>query len=262
MAYPTNLASPSDTAATTRCCRHCGGSLDRWCPRCGSAVEPTASFCGTCGSATTGGTPTEPLLSREVRRTISVLFADIVGFTALADSLAPEAVRALQVDYFGRVTRVIRDWEGVVEKYIGDAVMAVFGVTTSDTFGAYRAVRAGLQIQEAVNGRLLSGGIVVHVRVGVATGEAVVDLDALRDTSYALVSGSVVTLAARVQEYSAAGSVTVTAATRNATGSLLSYRALPPIHLRGVPRPQEIWCASDAVAEPVVAPRRAEPIAA
>ncbi|MGW4500349.1 adenylate/guanylate cyclase domain-containing protein [Micromonospora sp. NPDC004336] len=108
----------------------------------------------------------------EERRTVTVLFADIVGSTALVDRLDPEDVRALQRAYFDTVAGVLRRWHGVVEKYVGDAVMALFGARGSDGFDAYRAVRAALEIQGALDQRPLPGTPRLRVRVGVATGEA------------------------------------------------------------------------------------------
>ncbi|MER7475227.1 adenylate/guanylate cyclase domain-containing protein, partial [Micromonospora sp. NPDC000018] len=110
----------------------------------------------------------------EERRTVTVLFADIVGSTALFDRLDPEDVRALQRAYFATVAGVLRRWHGVVEKYVGDAVMALFGARESDGFDAYRAVRAALDIQRALDRRPLPGAPRLRVRVGVATGEALV----------------------------------------------------------------------------------------
>ncbi|MGC1212958.1 MAG: adenylate/guanylate cyclase domain-containing protein, partial [Micromonospora sp.] len=110
----------------------------------------------------------------EERRTVTVLFADIVGSTALVERLDPEDVRALQRAYFDTVAGVLRRWNGVVEKYVGDAVMALFGAHGSDGFDAYRAVRAGLEIQHALD-RRAPAGIRLRVRVGLATGEALVD---------------------------------------------------------------------------------------
>ncbi|SCL27720.1 adenylate/guanylate cyclase domain-containing protein [Micromonospora inyonensis] len=179
----------------------------------------------------------------EERRTVSVLFVDIVGSTALVDRLDPEDVRALQQEYFGTVAAVLRRWNGVVEKYVGDAVMALFGGVESDGFDAYRAVRAGLEIQRVLDGRPLAGGTVVRLRVGVATGEAVVDLAAARDAGHGAVSGAVVTLAARLQEHAPRGTVIVCAATRRATADLIDYRDLPPATMAGKPLPVAVWRA-------------------
>ncbi|MEU4569162.1 adenylate/guanylate cyclase domain-containing protein [Micromonospora sp. NPDC023956] len=180
----------------------------------------------------------------EERRTVSVLFVDIVGSTALVDRLDPEDVRTLQREYFATVAAVLRRWNGVVEKYVGDAVMALFGGVESDGFDAYRAVRAGLEIQRVLDGHPLAGGTVVRLRVGVATGEAVVGLAAAHDAGHGAVSGAVVTLAARLQEHAPRGAVIVCADTRRATADLVDYRDLPPASMAGKPAPVAVWRAA------------------
>ncbi|MGK5740932.1 AAA family ATPase [Micromonospora sp. URMC 103] len=163
------------------------------------------------------------------RRTVTVLFVDIVGSTALVNRLDPEDVRALQLAYFDTVAAVLRRWQGAVEKYIGDAVMALFGARASDGFDAYRAVRAGLEIQRELDGRPLPGGVAIRVRVGVATGEAVVDLAAARDGLHGAASGAVMTTAARLQEHAPPGGVVCCAATHRATAGLVAQRRLTPV---------------------------------
>nr|QLK01471.1 AAA family ATPase [Micromonospora carbonacea] len=185
----------------------------------------------------------------EERRTVSVLFADIVGSTALVDRLDPEEVRALQRAYFDTVAGVLARWGGVVEKYVGDAVMALFGARESDGHDAYRAVRAGLEIQRALDGRALPGAAILRTRVGVATGEALVDVAALRDGAYGVASGSVITAAARLQEHAPPGGVVVCAATRRATAGVIVHQALAPLTVAGKPRPVDVALAA-GVARP------------
>ncbi|WP_446215488.1 AAA family ATPase [Micromonospora sp. IBHARD004] len=176
----------------------------------------------------------------EERRTVSVLFADIVGSTGLTERLDPEDVRALQRAYFDTVAGVLRRWNGVVEKYIGDAVMALFGAHASDGFDAYRAVRAGLEIQRAVD-RRVPAGIRLRVRVGVATGEVLVDLAATRDGGHGTASGAVITTAARLQEYAPPGAVVVCAATQRATVGLVEQRPLACMTVAGKALPLDVW---------------------
>ncbi|MEV0428816.1 adenylate/guanylate cyclase domain-containing protein [Micromonospora sp. NPDC050495] len=176
----------------------------------------------------------------EERRTVSVLFADIVGSTGLVERLDPEDVRALQRAYFGTVAGVLRRWHGVVEKYVGDAVMALFGVHGSDGFDAYRAVRAGLEIQDAL-ARRAPAGVRLRVRVGVATGEVLVDLAGTRDGGHGAASGAVITAAARLQEYAPPGGVVVCAATQRATVGLLDLRPAAAMALAGRPAPLDVW---------------------
>ncbi|RLP98764.1 adenylate/guanylate cyclase domain-containing protein, partial [Micromonospora sp. CV4] len=175
------------------------------------------------------------------RRTVTVLFADIVGSSALVERLDPEDVRALQQAYFDTVAGVLHRWHGVVEKYVGDAVMALFGARHSDGFDAYRAVRAGLEIQAALDRRPMVGDITLRVRVGVATGEVVVDLGSAVDGGHGVASGAVITAAARLQEYAPPGAVALCAATARATAGLIAQRQLAPVTGRVPPAP--VWHA-------------------
>lgn len=183
----------------------------------------------------------------EERRMVTVLFVDIVGSTALVTRLDPEDVRTLQRAYFDTVGEVLRRWHGVVEKYIGDAVMALFGARDSDGFDAYRAVRAGLEIQRALDRRAVAGGPRLRVRIGVATGEAVVDLAGARDGGHGAASGAVITTAARLQEYAAPGGVALCAATHRATAGLVEQRRVPPVALAGKASPVDVWHATALV---------------
>ncbi|MEU2639733.1 adenylate/guanylate cyclase domain-containing protein, partial [Micromonospora fulviviridis] len=176
----------------------------------------------------------------EERRTVTVLFADIVGSTGLVERLDPEDVRALQQAYFGTVASVLRRWHGVVEKYVGDAVMALFGAHGSDGFDAYRGVRAGLEIQAALD-RRLPAGTRLRVRVGVATGEVLVDLAGTRNGGHGAASGAVITTAARLQEYAPPGGVVVCAATRRAVAGLVEQRPLAAMAVAGKAQPLDVW---------------------
>ncbi|WCN78838.1 adenylate/guanylate cyclase domain-containing protein [Micromonospora sp. LH3U1] len=188
-------------------------------------------------------TPTPHWPVPEERRTVTVLFADIVGSTALVDRLDPEDVRALQRAYFDTVAGVLHRWQGVVEKYVGDAVMALFGARHSDGFDAYRAVRAGLEIQAALDRRQMVGDIRLRVRVGVATGEVVVDLGGAVSGGHGVASGAVITTAARLQEYAPPGAVALCAATARATAGLITQRQLTPVPVAGRVPPVPVWHA-------------------
>jgi adenylate cyclase len=174
------------------------------------------------------------------RQSVTVLFIDIVGYTALIDDLDCEDVRDLQVDYFSAVSEVVRSCGGVVEKYVGDAVMAVFGLDGPDGVSAAAAVRAGLLSQEALRGRLLAGRYAVRTRVGLATGDVIVDLAAARDGGHGMVSGSVVSTAARLQAYAPHDTVVVCAETRRVTDELIAYQELPPVSVAGKPYPLDL----------------------
>jgi len=170
-----------------------------------------------------------------------VLFVDLSGFTDLAAELDPEDVRAAQAQYFRTVSTAVATWGGVVEKYIGDAVMAVFGAPTTGEDDPHRAVRAALQLCDDVARQVSPTGSPLRVSAGVATGEAVVDLAAARDHGQALVSGDVVNLAARLQDLAPPAAVLVDAATRRATHDSVEHEHLPAAVLRGRRTPTEVY---------------------
>ena len=185
------------------------------------------------------------MAEQERRQTVTVLFIDIVGFTSLIDDLDCAVVRALQRDYFSTVCDIVREGGGLVEKYVGDAVMAVFGAGPGG-FGAQAAasaVRVGLSVQEALRGQLLAGRFAVRTRVGLATGDVIVDLVAAREFGHGMVSGSVVATAARLQAYAPHDTVVVCAATRAVTDELIAYQELPPVRVAGKPYPLDLWRA-------------------
>ena len=189
---------------------------------------------------------------QERRQDVTVLFIDIVGYTALVDRLDCTEVRALQRDYFTTVAAVVRDCGGIVEKYVGDAVMAVFG-TGADGFGpeaAASAVRAGLSVQEALRGRLLAGRHRVRTRAGLATGEVIVDPLMTFDGGYGMISGSVVRTASRLQAYAPHDTVVVCSITREITDALIAYQEMPPVSVPGKSYPLDLWRAL----QPQVAP--------
>jgi adenylate cyclase len=178
------------------------------------------------------------------RQRVTVLFVDIVGFTALVDELDCTEVRALQTDYFAAVSAVVGGCGGVVEKYVGDAVMAVFGGSPRcPGEGAAAAVGAGLRIQQALRGRRLAGRFEVSTRVGLATGDVMLDEAELRDGGQRMISGSVVNTAARLQAYAPHDTVVVCAATRTETDSAIAYQELPPVQVPGKRHPVDLWRA-------------------
>jgi class 3 adenylate cyclase/predicted ATPase len=185
-----------------------------------------------------------PVAVQEERRTVTVLFVDLIGFTGVAERLDPEDLHRLQMDYFSTASAAIRGRGGIVEKYIGDAVMAVFGVPVETEHDAQRAVVAGLELQRVLDNTPLAGRYRMRARVGVATGEALVDLGAVRQAGEALVSGEVVATAARLQQHAPTGGVLVSAATRRATYGTIQYGDEPRrLTLAGKSAPVEAWLA-------------------
>src|SRR2546430_3132057 len=160
------------------------------CPACGHGNQPGAKFCSECGAALAGGRP----LAQEERKVVTVLFADLVGFTSRAEQLDPEDVRALLSPYYARLRTELERFGGTVEKFIGDAVMALFGAPVTHEDDPERAVRAALAIRDWVR----EEGH-VQVRVGVNTGEALVMLGVRPNSGEGMAAGDVVNTAARLQ---------------------------------------------------------------
>jgi class 3 adenylate cyclase len=155
------------------------------CGACGASCPPDSRFCGQCGA---------PLLAPSVvleqeRKVVSVLFCDVVGFTAMSESADPEDVHALMQQYFTAARSSIEAYGGVVEKFIGDAVVGVFGVPTAHGDDAERAVRAGLRIVGAASALTRTDGTPLQVRVGVNTGEALVRLRVLAGSGERVLTG-------------------------------------------------------------------------
>ena len=192
-------ACGATSAAGKRFCIDCGAALHAACPVCGEPVEQGQRFCGECGAPLietasgglgsraagtrldTGRDASAPLAVTEgpgpELRHVSVLFCDLVGFTPLAERRDPEEVRELLSGYFELARAIVTRYGGVVEKFIGDAVMALWGAPVAKEDDAERAVRAGLELVSAVPAYGASRGAELSARVGVATGERGDDRD-------------------------------------------------------------------------------------
>ena len=176
------------------------------------------------------------------RRVCSVLFCDVVGFTPLSESRDPEAVRELLSQYFSVARTVIGRYGGVVEKFIGDAVMAVWGTPTAAEGDAERAVRAALDLIATVEALGAEVGVPgLGVRAGVVTGEVAVSLGAAGE---GMVAGDAVNTAARVQSVAAPGQVLVDGATYRLAGRGVGFAGAGEHTLKGKAEPQRLWRAT------------------
>ena len=211
------------------------------CPNCGQDNPDRARFCLSCGTAL--GAPASSTAVEE-RKIVSILFADLVGFTDRSDRADPEDVRAALWPYHAMLKREIERFGGTVEKFIGDAVMAVFGAPVSREDDAERAVRAALRILEdlpALNEE--HEGLDLAVRVAVNTGEGLVNVTARADRGETLVTGDVVNTASRLQGVAPVGGLVVGEATHRATRDLIEYESLDPVSLKGKAEPVPLWRA-------------------
>jgi class 3 adenylate cyclase/tetratricopeptide (TPR) repeat protein len=184
-----------------------------------------------------------PRAGIEERKVVSVLFCDLAGFTALSDDADPEDVKAMLRPYHAQVEYEIHRFGGTVEKFIGDAVMAVFGAPIAHEDDAERAVRSALRIVEAIDElNEVDPRLRLAIRVGVHSGEAVVSLP-LEPYREGLVAGDVVNTASRLQEMAPVGGVAVGEPTYRVTKDLFQYEPLAPVKVKGKGQPIRIWRA-------------------
>jgi class 3 adenylate cyclase/tetratricopeptide (TPR) repeat protein len=213
------------------------------CPACGSANADTAKFCSECGAAL----GRRPAGRREERKVVSVVFVDLVGSTERAETSDPEDVRALLDIYHERAREQLEGFGGTVEKFIGDAVVAVFGAPAAHEDDPERAVRAALAVRDAVatlNEEAPDRDL--HVRIAVNTGEALVSLDASPGEGQAMVAGDVVNTAARLQSAAPVDGILVGEHTFQATEREIVYRPLEHIEAKGKAEPVPVWEAVEA----------------
>ncbi|HWW10798.1 MAG TPA: adenylate/guanylate cyclase domain-containing protein [Candidatus Acidoferrales bacterium] len=251
----TCAACGADNRAGARFCVKCGASLERACPSCGASYTIGDDFCSECGArlkaavlgrttASNDASPAEQQRMAE-RRHVTVLFADLVGFTPLSQQRDAEDVRDLLSRYFDTARTIIARYGGTVEKFIGDAVMAVWGVPNIQENDAERAVRAALELVDAVAAFGEEAGVPgLRARAGVLTGEAAVNLGA----GESMVAGDLVNTASRVQSAAQPGTVYVGDATRQATEAAIVYEDVGSHELKGKPEPERLWHALRVVA--------------
>ncbi|MGA8845075.1 MAG: adenylate/guanylate cyclase domain-containing protein, partial [Nocardioides sp.] len=228
-------------------CPECGTALRAPCPACGTAAAG-GQFCGECGSALSAPAARPAAVAPVAeRRLTSLLFADLAGFTPLAESRDPEAVRELLSAYFLRARAVVERYGGTVEKFIGDAVFAVWGVPSAREDDAVLAVRAGLDLVSAVHAlgeELGVEGLVL--RVGITTGQVAVSLGAVGE---GMVAGDAVNTAARVQSTATPGQVWVDDTTRSLSMASVAFEATGSHVLKGKSLPAELFRALRTTAE-------------
>jgi class 3 adenylate cyclase len=200
------------------------------CPACGQANPEGFRLCGMCGAPLAAAAPA----AREERKVVTILFTDLVGSTAKAEALDPEDVRKILSPYYARLRAEIERFGGTVEKFIGDAVMAVFGAPVAHEDDAERAVRAALAIRDAVGEEL-------QIRTAVHTGEALVALGARHTEGEGMVSGDVVNTAARLQGAAPVNGILAGDATYRATRHVIEYRGAPPVEAKGKSAPVPVW---------------------
>ncbi len=210
----------------------CGAVLPQRCTRCGQPVAPGSRFCTSCGHAAPGPAPDE-------LRTVTILFADVVGSTELAGRLAPDALKELMSRWFDAAGRIVRQHGGVVDKYIGDAVMALFGAPIARGDDATHAVRAALALQAetaALSGTLAREGLALRARVGLHTGRVAAGTVGAQSFT---VMGEAVAIAKRLESAAPVGGVLVSGATFRLVRGAFDAWAREPVPVKGREEPVE-----------------------
>lgn len=201
------------------------------CAACGRESPPAARFCLACG-ARLEAAATQP----QERKVVSVLFVDLVGFTERAEALDPEEVGALLAPYWEHVREVLERHTGTVEKYVGDAVVAVFGAPAAHEDDPERAVRAALALRDWAR-----AAADVDLRLAVATGDALVRVASQPLTGENIAVSDIVNTAARLQQAAPVNGVLVDERTHAASSDAIAYRAAPPVHAKGKSAPVAAW---------------------
>ncbi|HJU52146.1 MAG TPA: AAA family ATPase [Acidimicrobiia bacterium] len=224
-------------------CSACGARLEGACPGCGKVNPVAHRYCSECGEVLAfSSAPESPKPPRgEERRFVTALFADLVGFTPLTESTDAEEVRRLLTRYFDRARGIIERFGGEVDKFIGDAITAFWGARVSHEDDAERAVRAGLELVDAV--ATLGEELRVPAlaaRVGILSGETAVGPGG---NQQGLIVGDIVNTAARLQTVASPGTVVVGDSTRRLTADTIEYVSLDPQILKGKTSPVIAWQA-------------------
>jgi class 3 adenylate cyclase/tetratricopeptide (TPR) repeat protein len=212
------------------------------CSSCGQTNPDGFRFCGACGLPLQSATPAP----RSERKTVTVLFADIVGFTSLADRLDPEDVRWMIEPFHEQLREEVARLGGTVEKFLGDAAMAVFGMEQAHEDDPERAVRAALAIRDATSELAETAqGAHLAVRIGVNTGEALV-MPSIRPGEGERIVADFVNVAARLQAAAPVNGILVGEPTYRATARTIEYRAFEPVKAKGKVEPVLAWEAVSA----------------
>jgi class 3 adenylate cyclase/tetratricopeptide (TPR) repeat protein len=234
-----------DNQADARFCSGCGRSLEMVCPVCGKINLPGSRFCSGCGEML--GQTAHPLQPQSPafvpgpspeaeRKTVTVLFSDLSGYTAMSEKLDPEEVREITSRIFGEIAKIVDRYEGFVEKYIGDAIVALFGIPQAHEDDQLRAIRAARDIHEVVSTISLDYEEKIKTRLtlhtGITTGLVVTGEINLEKGTHG-VAGDTINLASRLSGIAKRGEILVGESTYHQTKGAFSFEKLEPVSLKG-----------------------------
>jgi len=248
----------SENAAGSKFCARCGAALAAACPRCAHLNAPDSGFCVECGGPLAGSAPPETYTPRPLaekirsgrhelegeRKLITVLFADVAGFTSLAENLDPEETHTIMRRCFDLMLEEVHRYEGTVSQFLGDGMLALFGAPIAHEDHAYRAVRAALAVQTALSAysrELAEEGLDFRVRIGLNSGAVVVSRVAIDLTMDYLAVGDTVNLAARMQSLAEPGTVVLSENTYRLVEGYAVCRPLGERDVKGRSEPVAIY---------------------
>lgn len=254
-------------SASTADCRKCGAALRNDCGSCGAANLPASRFCSSCGTPLTNVPPftirtEDPIADQATeRREVTVLFADVTDFTATSSRLDSEDVYSFIDEALKLLADVVNEYEGTIDKFTGDGLMALFGAPLAHENDAERAVRAAWDMQRVIRPlreRLSAQhGFELRIRIGVHTGEVVAGrIGSAAHTEYTVI-GDTVNLASRLQTAAEPNSVLVSDTTYDRTAANFRYEPVPPLALKGIPGPVTAYRVAGV--QPHVSPQRGVP---
>jgi adenylate cyclase len=230
-----------ENPAGVRFCGSCGAALGAACSACGAENPPGFRFCGSCGAAleNAGVVAEAPAIQSGERRRVSVVFADLVGFSTLAEHLDPEELRTLMTDTFSELTEEVEAREGFVEKFIGDAIVAIFGAPVTHEDDPARAVEAALAMLDVVHRRSEGVPAPLELRVGINSGLVVAG--AVGDGSQTGVMGDAVNIAARLQQTAEPGEILLAASTWRRVRDSFDAEPVGALEVKGKSQPVEAY---------------------
>ncbi|HSH04127.1 MAG TPA: adenylate/guanylate cyclase domain-containing protein [Anaerolineae bacterium] len=230
----------TENPSVAKFCMNCGTPFNPTCTNCQNPLPPQATFCPHCGiPTTTRNLP--PILATGERRIVTIMFADISGFTALSEKLDPEQVRTLMNTCFDHLVPIIEQYDGVIDKFIGDEIMALFGAPTAHEDDPFRAVRAAWEMMAALEKFNQQQDTNLGIHIGINTGLVVAGGIGSQGRQNYSVLGDAVNLAARLEEISQRGEIWVGPDTFRHSQHAFRFDKLDPIRVKGKQHPVQVY---------------------
>jgi class 3 adenylate cyclase len=238
----------TENSETKNFCHECGAKLVMYCPHCNTEILPADKFCGECGLKLKESEPQTKELadikSEGERKHITVLFSDLVGYTSMSEGLDPEEVKEIMSHIFDRISQTIYKYEGFIDKFIGDAVMALFGVPRAHEDDPVRAIKAAKEIHYRVEAMSLKIakkiGKPFAMHTGINTG-LVVTGDIEYDKLFGSVTGDTVNLASRLKDLAKPGEILVGPKTYQQAEGYFTFKDLDPVRVKGKAEPLPVY---------------------